>query len=107
MKKLGIQVKGNRVIIQQTKIEETTESGIVLKLDNVEAEQAGVIKGVVLALGEACWDGWPEPWAKVGDTVYYAKFAGKQVPDPITKEMYLVMMDEDIIATILEENKDD
>ena len=107
MKKLSITPKGNRVIIEQVKLEEVTASGIILKQENKAAEQAGIIKGTVLAIGEACWDGWPEPWAKVGDEVYFAKFAGKQIPDPGTEEMYLIMMDEDIIATIDNENRDD
>ena len=107
MKKLFITPKGNRVVIKQSQLEETTESGIILKRDNKVAEQAGIIKGTVVALGEACWGKWPEPWAKIGDEVYFAKFAGKTIPDPVTEEMYLIMMDEDIIATIDEENKDD
>ena len=107
MKKLSITPKGNRVIIEQEKLEETTESGIILKRDNEVAEQAGIIKGTILALGDACWDSWPTPWAKVGDSVYFAKFAGKQIPDPVNEEMYLIMMDEDIIATIDQEKEDD
>ena len=107
MNKLYITPKGNRVIIEQVKLEETTESGLVLKLDNQAAEQAGIIKGTVVAVGESCWDSWPEPWAYVGDEVYFAKFAGKTIPDPVTKTMYLIMMDEDIIATIQKENEDD
>ena len=108
MTKLYITPKGNRIIIEQVKLEETTESGIILKRENEAAEQAGIIKGTVVAVGDQAWDSWPEPWANVGDEVYFAKFAGKQIPDPVTKTMYLIMMDEDIIATIQEEeNQDD
>ena len=107
MKKLFINPKGNRVIIEQARLEETTESGIILKRSNEVAEQAGIIKGTIVALGNECWEAWPEPWAKVGDEVYFAKFAGKLIPDPVTEEVYLIMMDEDIIATIEKENKDD
>lgn len=107
MKKLYVHPRGNRIIIEQDKLEETTKSGIVLQLENGAAEQAGIIRGTVLAIGEAAWNQWPEPWAEVGDRVYFAKFAGKQIPDPVNKEMYLIMNDIDIIATIEEENKDD
>lgn len=106
MKKLYVQPKGNRVIIEQEKIEETTESGIIIKRENGAAEQAGIIRGTVLAVGEACWDTWPEPWAQVGEDVYFAKFAGKQVIDPVTGESFLIMNDIDIIAT-LEKKEDD
>ena len=105
MKKLSISPKGNRIIIEQDKLEEVTESGIILQRSNEAGEQAGIIRGTVLAIGDACWDQWPSPWAKVGDVVYFAKYAGKNVPDPVTEEIYLVMNDIDIIATV-EENKD-
>lgn len=107
MKKLYITPKGNRIIIEQQKLETTTESGIILKLENEEAERAGNIRGTVLAIGEDCWTSWSSPWASVGDEVYFAKFAGKQIIDPVNEEAYLIMMDEDIIATIDKETKDD
>lgn len=107
MKKLSITPSGNRIIIEQDKLETTTASGIVLKLENEAAEKAGNIKGTVLAIGENCWDSWSSPWASVGDEVLFAKFAGKQIIDPVNEEAYLIMMDEDIIATINKEIKDD
>ena len=102
MKKLYMKPLGNRIIIEQDKIEETTESGIIIKRDREEAEQANVIRGTVVAVGEDAWDQWPSQWAKVGDRVYFAKFAGKILPDPVTGESYLVMNDVDIVALIEE-----
>lgn len=109
MKKINIHPKGSRVIVEQDKIEETTPGGIIIKRDNELAEQASVIRGTIVALGDEAWDQWPSPWAKVGDRVYFAKYAGKNIPDPVTNEMYLVMDDRDIVATIdeEEEKKDD
>lgn len=106
MKKLYVHPKGNRVIIEQEKIETITASGIVIKLENEAAEQAGNIRGTLVAVGEDCWDTWSSPWAKIGDEVLFAKFAGKQVIDHVTGESYLIMMDRDIIAT-LEMKEDD
>ncbi len=106
MKRLYVHPKGNRVIIEQDKLEEVTESGIILKKENALAEQAGIISGTVLAIGEDCWTHWSEPWAEVGGRVYFAKHAGKNIIDPVNKEMYLIMNDIDIIATI-EEKQDD
>ncbi len=106
MKKLYVAPKGNRVIVEQDKLEEETDSGIIIQRENGAAEQAGIIRGTVLAVGEAAWDNWPEPWAKVGDRVYFAKFAGKTIPDPVNKEVYLIMNDIDIIATIQEKEDD-
>lgn len=57
-------------------------------------------------MGDACWDKWPTPWAKLGDEVYFAKFSGKQVIDPVTGESFLIMMDTDIIATLEKKEND-
>ena len=88
MKKLYIQPRGNRVIIEQDVLEETYgDSAIVVQRDNAAAEQAGIISGTVLAIGEDAWDQWSEAWAKVGDRVYFAKFAVKKIPEPVNNEM--------------------
>ena len=106
MKKLSTIPVGNRVIIKQQELEKTTESGIILQLENEEAEQAANIQGTVLAIGVDAWDQWSEPWAKVGDEVYFAKWAGKKVYDHATEEHYLIMNDIDIVCR-LQEVKDD
>lgn len=107
MKKLYITPKGNRVIIEQVKLEETTESGIIIKRDNEMAEQANINKGIVLAIAPDSWDDWSEPFAEVGDVVIFSKHAGKKIIDPVNNEEYLIMMDIDILATVDKENKDD
>ena len=39
MKKLGITPVGNRVIVEQDKVETTTDSGIILQLENEAAQK--------------------------------------------------------------------
>jgi len=104
MIELGIVPCGNRIILKQQSLEKTTDSGIVIKLENEKAEQAAIIQGTLIAVGEDSWDQWSAPWAKVGQEVYFAKYAGKNVYDPKTKETYLIMNDIDIICTIGEED---
>lgn len=108
MKKLSIVPVGNRVIIKQQSLETTTESGIILQLENEAAEQAANVQGTVLAIGSACWNPevWPEPWAKVGDEVSFAKYAGKNIYDPSNDEHYLIMNDIDIVCRIEEVEND-
>jgi co-chaperonin GroES (HSP10) len=36
----------------------------------------------------------------VGDTVFYAKYAGKWIRDPETDEEFLIVNDEDIVAKV-------
>ena len=79
-------------------------AGIVLKRDKFE--QDAVVIGTVVSIGpkafhEPVGDG--TPWVKVGDRVYYAKFAGKQVIDPETKDELLLLNDEDLCAEIIGE----
>jgi co-chaperonin GroES (HSP10) len=107
MKKLYITPKGNRIIVEQVKLEEVTESGIIIKRANEMAEQANINKGTILAISPDSWDDWSEPFAKVGDVIYFSKHAGKKIIDPVTEEEYLIMMDIDVLATIDKENKYD
>ena len=104
MEKLGITPVGNRLIVDQDNLETTTESGIILKLENAAAEQAGQIAGTVVAVGADCYYQYDTPWCKVGDRVLFAKFAGKTLNDVTTGKAYLVMNDIDVVALIKEEN---
>lgn len=104
MNKLGITPVGNRLIVDQDNLETTTPGGIVLKLENEAAEQAGQIAGKVVAVGDDCYYQYDTPWCKVGDRVLFAKFAGKTLNDVTTGKSYLVMNDIDVVALINEEN---
>jgi co-chaperonin GroES (HSP10) len=100
--------KGKRILVKADEIMTETQSGIILQIDE-SREQASVMTGTVVAIGEDAWDEWSENWAEVGDWVLYAKFAGKSVQDPITQEVYSVMNDIDLVATLdrpEEEEKD-
>jgi len=67
--------------------------------DDEKRSQAGVDKGIVLAIGPNCSPAWIEG-VQVGDTVAFAKYAGKLVTakdDP--EDKYLIINDEDVICT--------
>jgi co-chaperonin GroES (HSP10) len=79
--------------------ESAKKLGIVLQKD--KREQAAVVKGTVVSIGDMAFHapvGNGTPWCAVGDRVYYAKFAGKDVVDPATKEELLLLNDEDLCA---------
>jgi co-chaperonin GroES (HSP10) len=40
------------------------------------------------------------PWIKVGDHIYYARYAGKRVLTPDTKEELLYLNDEDVAGLV-------
>jgi co-chaperonin GroES (HSP10) len=81
--------------------EAAKKAGIVLQRD--KREQEAVVKGTVVSIGEMAFHapvGNGTPWVKVGDRVYYAKFAGKHITDPATKEELLLLNDEDLCVLI-------
>lgn len=69
-------------------------------------EEAGTQTGVVLQVGNTAWKAFDGdsatwlPWCKVGDRIIFARYAGKFVEDPGTKERFMVINDEDVQAVI-------
>lgn len=104
-----IKVPGHRVLVKPRELQKKTESGIILEyLDNEELERAATNIGTLEQVGPDAWktmyiNGYVgEPWAKVGDTVYFAKYAGKVITEESTGNRYIVMNDEDITAVIVQ-----
>ena len=100
---MAIKAIGFRVIVKPKEVEEKTESGIVLAVDKGMEERAQVV-GTIVHIGDDFADAYRPKVArwglKEGDKVYYAKYAGKWVEDPQTKEQLLVLNDEDIVAKL-------
>lgn len=92
---------GHRVLIRPDKVEEVSDGGIVLVREHVEREKAATTKGEVLEVGPDCWYDKPSQWAKAGDRVVYAKYAGFAVdgePYGYPDEQLRLCNDEDIVA---------
>ena len=102
----------HRIIVKQHKLEETNkeyrkaaEIGIIIPdhEDNKRA-QAGVDKGVVVAIGPTAYrDFNTDVPIKIGDTVAFARFSGKMIADPKDEEEYVALNDEDIVAVLTED----
>jgi co-chaperonin GroES (HSP10) len=97
---------GHRVLVKPDPIEQTTAAGIVIVMDEKLAA-ADQMRGTLVAVGEQAWKAFSKdyngsPWASVGDRVLYARYAGKLVEDPSSGEDYVILNDEDIIATLAE-----
>jgi co-chaperonin GroES (HSP10) len=102
---------GHRVLVLQESYDEHDEVfksarsvGIEIVKDKQVRYQASVDKGVILSIGPTAWkDFGGEKWAEVGDTVIFAKNAGKHVEDPDSPSeipTHVVLNDEDIIAVV-------
>ena len=120
----GIYPKGNRVVIYPDELEEVTEGGIVIPNMVKEHHQQGQAMGTVVAIGPDAWienttyvdrliDGeWKtverhttrylEPFAEVGDRVFFARYGGLQVEGADGKA-YRILNDLDI-TTKIDEN---
>jgi co-chaperonin GroES (HSP10) len=93
-----IHPQGYRVIVKPDDIETVTPAGVIVVTDE-KLEKAGQMRGTLVAIGKDCWEGH-EPYAKIGDWVLYSRYAGKVIEDPVTRERYFILNDEDILATI-------
>lgn len=106
--KLGFKPAGYRLVVRPDNIEEISAGGIYLNVDE-KLENAAQTKGTLVAIGDQAWkdvvDG--ELWANVGDRIMYARYAGKNIEDPLTGERYIVLNDQDVIAVILKEKNDE
>ena len=109
---MSIQPCGHRLVVKPFKQEEVDEVlkaakkfGFQIVNENQKREDASVDKGVVLSIGSTAWKDFnSEPWCKVGDTILFAKFAGKFIEDPETKENLCILNDEDVVAVIGDNN---
>lgn len=123
MTKPAIKPCGHHVLLRPLEWEQRTESGIYLTptedSQGAKLEKAGRMYGILVAVGPQAWKAHdaalvkslPDrflglitpglgPWAIVGDTVMYSRYAGKGVFDPNTGEEYYLIHDEDILAVL-------
>jgi Co-chaperonin GroES (HSP10) len=110
---MSLEVLGHRVLVKPDAVKEQKEIDVPASLkekgfqvhmdsDMEKREAAGTQIGTVIAVGPTAWrayDGndpkW-QPWCKAGDRIIFARYAGKWVEDPETKERFFVINDEDV-----------
>lgn len=98
-----IKAPGYRLVVKPDDIQTKTESGIVIEYGaNEKLEKGARITGTVVDIGPECWgiDKGKLPWCKVGDRIFWAKYAGKNVVDPFTNEEFLILNDEDVCGVV-------
>ncbi len=109
----------HRIMVKQVKLEElhkeyqsAKRAGIIIpEHAEIARAQAGVDRGVVIAIGETAYrdySQYSDPTSdipvKVGDTVAFARYSGKLVTDPDTEEEYVILHDEDIVCVITQKD---
>ena len=92
--------KGKHVIVRLEEIKETFDGTSIFIPENLrDGEQRNTVIATVMDVGPDAWKGFGngEPWARVGDKVIIAKYAGVTEPGDNT-ERILYINDDDIIA---------
>lgn len=98
----------HRILVKPHDVHEKDESFAAarrMKLEIVgkelEREQGAVDTGVVVSWGPTVFIAFEtDNPLTVGDRVVFAKYGGKTVEDPETKEKFVLLNDEDIIAIL-------
>jgi len=106
-----ISICGHRVLLKAAFDNNEVQSGALkgFKLETDESHdrsRAATITGVIVGIGPMAWKafdydkaGWKQ-WADVGQTVIFAKYAGKYIT--VNEETYIIVNDEDIQAVLTE-----
>ena len=87
----------DRVIVKQTEAEEKTKSGIVLP----DSAKEKPTKGKVIAVGPGKLDDNGKPMevgVRVGDSVYYGKYAGTDVE--VEGQKFVILRENDILGVL-------
>lgn len=101
-----VKALGHRVLVKVEKPEEKTAGGIVLPSQVRDAEQRAAEIGTVVDVGPTAWlaEGLGgSPWAKVGDKVYFAKYAGKWVEKKQDADTGVLILNDTDLMAIVEE----
>ena len=96
---------GHRVLVRPDKQADRTPGGLFVPIETKERKMVENIFGTVVAIGPNAWKAFDggNPWAKVGDRVTFAKYAGFVFEDPKSKEQFRLLNDDDITMV---ENKE-
>lgn len=114
----NLEVVGHRVLIKPHLQDEVSDGGIYLAVgETFERERGATQIGTIVSIGPNAWLDFKsadaegnlvagKPWAKVGDVVYYAKYAGKEVKAG-NEDKYVIVNDEDVQCIIHEVKEND
>ena len=96
---------GQEVPVKKVEGHWQTPSGVVVDhIVDEKLEMGACVTGIILDIGEDAWAAYKPKTIyaglQVGDHIAFAKYAGKWVPDPETKEEVLVLNDEDVVCKV-------
>lgn len=105
----GIQLKGNRIVVQLRKAKDVSKGGIILVNDTKATEKWNEVIAKVVAVGPLAYrdlntlQPWPEgAWAEPGDLVRVIKYGGDRwaVPHGDGEVVFIILQDREVICSI-------
>lgn len=102
--KANLEPTGHHVLIKPDAVEKVSDGGIVLQAaydNNMQSrERAATTAGTIIAVGKTAWLDFAgsEPWAEVGDRVYFTRHVSKTIKDG--DDEYFLLTDENVICVI-------
>lgn len=116
-------IKGHKILVKHLQFEEQREDLVpeALKQVGFKVEAPTDIKrreevasdvGTVVQVGSTAWAAFDkylkngqsnpdwQPWCNEGDMILFARYSGKIVEDPVTKERFMLINDEDVQAVV-------
>ena len=90
-----------KVIVLPDKVKEKSDGGIEFAPKAIETEQWAQTRGVLIAIGGMAFSDWKGKVPKIGDKVYYGKYAGLETDLLGDNEMnFRAMNDKDIVCVV-------
>lgn len=90
-----------KILIEPDETEQKSAGGIVLAIATTEKEKMAQVRGKLIAAGGNAFEDWLPPVPKVGDAIWYAKYAGYVIKGNDGKE-YRLANDKDCAAIVIE-----
>jgi chaperonin GroES len=97
----GLQPVEYKILIDPEEVDQVSAGGIVLATMTTEKEKMAQVRGKLVAVGGNAFEDWNDPKPRVGDHVWYAKYAGYVVKGKDGRE-YRLANDKDCAAIVVE-----
>jgi co-chaperonin GroES (HSP10) len=96
----GLVLTGIRILVKPPKLEEKTAGGIVLASATKEKEEKAQTTGTLVDAAEEAWKCKEMGGIVVGDTLFFARYAGAGCEFTVDGTVYRVMNASDVIGKI-------
>lgn len=101
MNSSGLNPVEYKILIEPEEVETKSAGGIVLVDKTTERDKMQQVRGKLLAVGGNAFEDWRDPIPQVGDSIWFAKFAGFVIKGKDGKD-YRLANDKDVAAIVTE-----